>query len=148
MQELKELFKLLDSIFDNALIDYNELIKCNRDINFLDDIYNRRLANSFLFYFSKIQDKMGVKLFKKVLYQLGEIDNFAIPFIDILNNLEKLNIIKADEWMKIREIRNELSHEYPSEIDESLQTLNLALEVFPQMEQIYKNLKDSIARYI
>ena len=146
MQELKELFKLLDSIFNNALIDYNELIKCNRDINFLDDIYNRRLANSFLFYFSKIQDKMGVKLFKKVLYQLGEIDNFAIPFIDILNN--KLNIIKADEWMKIREIRNELSHEYPSEIDESLQTLNLALEVFPQMEQIYKNLKDSIAKYI
>jgi len=142
MEELKELFKLLDSIFDNAIIDYEELNKYKIDIDFLEDIQNRRLANSFLFYFSKIQDKIGAKLFKKVLYELGEIDTYSIPFIDVLNILEKLEILSSKEWLKIREIRNELSHEYPSDIYDSIENLKLSIKYFPKILQIYKNLKD------
>jgi len=142
MEELKELFKLLDSIFDNAIIDYEELNKYKIDIDFLEDIQNRRLANSFLFYFSKIQDKIGAKLFKKVLYELGEIDTYSIPFIDVLNMLEKLEILNSKEWLKIREIRNELSHDYPSDIYDSIENLKLSIKYFPKILQIYKNLKD------
>ena len=142
MEELKELFKLLDSIFDNAIIDYEELNKYKIDIDFLEDIQNRRLANSFLFYFSKIQDKIGAKLFKKVLYELGEIDTYSIPFIDVLNILEKLEILSSKEWLKIREIRNELSHDYPSDIYDSIENLKLSIKYFPKILQIYKNLKD------
>jgi len=99
MEELKELFKLIDKILQNAMIDYNELLRYEIDTDFLDDVQNRRLANSFLFYFSKIQDKIGAKLFKKVLYELGEIDSFAIPFRDVLDILEKLEI-----YNKLKEV--------------------------------------------
>jgi len=148
MEELKELFKLLDSIFDNAIIDYEELSRYKIDIDFLEDIRNRRLANSFLFYFSKIQDKIGAKLFKKVLYELGEIETYSIPFIDILNILEKLEILSSKEWLKIKEIRNELSHDYPSDIYDSIENLKLSLQYFPKILEIYKNLKAISERVI
>jgi len=142
MEELKELFKLIDKISQNAAIDYDELLTYEIDIDFLEDIQNRRLANSFLFYFSKIQDKIGAKLFKKVLYELGEIDSFAIPFRDVLDILEKLEIIDSDKWLLIREIRNELSHDYPFDIEDSLENLKLAIKFFPQILEIYHKLKE------
>ena len=142
MEELKELFKLIDKILQNAAIDYDELLTYEIDTNFLEDVQNRRLANSFLFYFSKIQDKIGAKLFKKVLYELGEIDSFAIPFRDVLDILEKLEIIDSDKWLLIREIRNELSHDYPFDIEDSLENLKLAIKFFPQILEIYHKLKE------
>lgn len=146
MEELKELFNFIDKIIENTLIDYNDLIKKELNIDFLEDVNNRRLANSFLFYFAKLQDKIGAKLFKKVLYELGEIDSFAIPFRDVLDILEKLEILKADEWLLIREIRNELSHDYPDDIGESIENLKLAIKFFPKILEIYKKLKDTIEK--
>ena len=142
MEELKELFKLIDKILQNAVIDYNELLRYEIDTDFLEDVQNRRLANSFLFYFSKIQDKIGAKLFKKVLYELGEIDSFIIPFRDVLDILEKLEIIETDKWLLIREIRNELSHDYPFNIEDSVENLKLAIKFFPQILEIYNKLKE------
>ena len=142
MEELKELFKLIDKIIKNALVDYNELLECEIDIDFFEDTQNRRLANSFLFYFAKLQDKIGAKLFKKVLYELGEIDTFSIPFRDILDNLEKLEILNSNEWLIIREIRNELSHDYPFDIEDSIENLKLAIKYFPKIIKIYSKLKD------
>lgn len=146
MEELKELFNFIDKIIENTLIDYNDLIKKELNIDFLENVNNRRLANSFLFYFAKLQDKIGAKLFKKVLYELGEIDSFAIPFRDVLDILEKLEILKADEWLLIREIRNELSHDYPDDIGESIENLKLAIKFFPKILEIYKKLKDAIEK--
>ena len=40
-----------------------------------DDYSNVRVVNSFLFDFLKIQDKIGTKLFKKILYVAKEIDH-------------------------------------------------------------------------
>jgi hypothetical protein len=131
---------------EELIIDYNDLIKKELNIDFLEDVNNRRLANSFLFYFAKLQDKIGAKLFKKVLYELGEIDSFAIPFRDVLDILEKLEILKADEWLLIREIRNELSHDYPDDIGESIENLKLAIKFFPKILEIYKKLKDTIEK--
>jgi hypothetical protein len=146
VEELKELFNFIDKIIENTLIDYNDLIKKELNIDFLENVNNRRLANSFLFYFAKLQDKIGAKLFKKVLYELGEIDSFAIPFRDVLDILEKLEILKADEWLLIREIRNELSHDYPDDIGESIENLKLAIKFFPKILEIYKKLKDTIEK--
>ena len=41
-------------------------------------------------------------------------DITALPMRDILNRLERYLIIpSADEWTYIRELRNEISHDYP-----------------------------------
>lgn len=82
------------------------------------------LFDQFVFRFSKLQDCMGAKLFKAILDNLGE-DTRGIPFIDILFKLEALHIIEsADSWLILREIRNTLAHEYPSNQQEVIEGLN------------------------
>ena len=34
------------------------------------------------------------------------------PFLDILNQLEAIDIINVDEWFEIRDLRNEIAHDY------------------------------------
>lgn len=67
--------------------------------------------DQFLFRFLKLQDAIGQKLFKTILFVLKEdIENK--PFIDILNRLDKLELIQdIDAWMELRNIRNSLAHE-------------------------------------
>jgi len=84
-EELQEIFNLCDAMFANADIDFHELKNAKIDEIFFVDYANTRIVNSFLFHFSKLQDKIGTKLFKKVLYELKEIDTYAIPMIDVLN---------------------------------------------------------------
>ncbi len=72
------------------------------DLSFLDQL---------IFRFSKLQDTLGEKIFPSVL-TLSEEDVKRKTFIDILNRLEELGVIKKSEWLKLREIRNEIAHEY------------------------------------
>jgi hypothetical protein len=144
-EELKEIFNLCDTMFANADIDFNELMNAKIDETFFSDYANTRIVNSFLFNFSKLQDKIGAKLFKKVLYELKEIDTFSVPMIDVLNQLEKLEIIKETrEWDELREIRNILSHEYPLDIEERVENIYLVLKNYEVLKSIYGNLKRSV----
>jgi hypothetical protein len=72
--------------------------------------------DQFVFRFAKLQDSIGNKLFKLILKALDEeTDNLS--FRDILNRLEKLNLIQSrDSWIILREARNELAHEYPAQL--------------------------------
>ena len=45
--------------------------------------------------------------FQKILNE-----NVDKPFLDILNSLEKLEILDVDEWFELREIRNEIADNY------------------------------------
>ena len=144
MNELDEIFKLCDSIFENADIDFEELEEKNIDEEFFLDYQNVRIVNSFLFNFSKLQDKIGAKLFKKTLYELKEIDNQNIPMRDLLNLLEKLGILNAYEWDELREIRNSLSHEYPFSIEERIENINLALDGYKKLKVIYEKIKSIV----
>lgn len=142
MQVLKEDFAILDLLIKSCDIDFGILRESNIDRNFFSDYSNQRIVNSFLFNYIKIQDKTGTKLFKHVLYELKEIDDYSIPMIDVLNNLEKLNIIeKTDEWDRLREIRNNVTHEYPSDIDERIENIKLTLEGYSTLKKIYNNTK-------
>ncbi len=47
-----------------------------------------------------------MKTFKSLLLYLGE--NVNRPFLDILNQLERIDIIDVDEWFEIIDLRNEI----------------------------------------
>ena len=142
MNELNEIFNMCDVMFSNADIDYNELRSIDISAKFFEDYNNTRIVNSFLFNFSKLQDKIGAKLFKKALYELKEIDGFSIAMIDVLNRLEKLEIVEdANVWDNLREIRNILAHEYPLDIDERVENIELALGGYRELKKIYLRLK-------
>ncbi len=142
MPNLNENFKLLDQMIENGNKDYSDIQLVDLNEIFFGNYENQRLINSFLFNFSKIQDKIGSKLFKNVLIELKEINDYTIPMKDIVNILEKLEIIEsADDWDKLREIRNILSHEYPDSLDERIQNIKLALTGYELMIGMYNKLK-------
>jgi hypothetical protein len=115
--------------------------------DFFDAYENTRIVNSFLFNFAKLQDKIGAKLFKTVLYELKEIDDMAMPMIDVLNLLEKLNIIADQQrWEELRELRNILSHEYPFDIEERIENIQLALDGYSTLKTIYQGLIHALNR--
>lgn len=128
-------------MFKSADIDFEELKTKEITTDFFDDYNNTRLVNSFLFNFSKLQDKIGAKLFRKSLYESKEIDDVYLPMIDVLNILEKLDIIEdANNWDELREIRNAIAHEYPFHIDERVENIKLALKGYEILKEIYANL--------
>ncbi|MDP3914961.1 MAG: hypothetical protein Q8R96_14620 [Bacteroidota bacterium] len=64
----------------------------------------------------------------------GDID---LLFRDILNILERLQIIEtSDTWLTLREIRNDLTHEYPMMLDETIEKLNNLYNQIPLLEYI------------
>jgi len=136
-----EIFKICDEMIKSCDIDYKELQEQNIESDFFDNYTNTRLVNSFLFNFSKLQDKIGAKLFRTVLYELKEIDNQNLSMIDILNLLEKLGIIEnSKDWDTLREIRNSLAHEYPFDIDERIENIKMAIDAYTILKKIYINI--------
>jgi len=139
---LKPIFESLDGLFNSCDIDYSLLKEQVLNESWLKDYSNQRIVNSFLFNYIKIQDKLGASLFRKLLFSLREINNENLPMIDILNLLEKLEIIpSASMWDRLREIRNAIAHEYPLEVEERLENIALALSGYDQLKDLYANIK-------
>ena len=145
MKDIQDEVALTDRLISNCDKDYEELVLCKIDEDFFEDHINQRLVNSFLFSFTKIQDKMGAKVFKKLLIALKEIDTESVPMLDVLNLLEKLHIIDdVHEWEKIRELRNNLSHEYFIDIQMSIENIRLSLGQFARIKEIFFEIKQLI----
>jgi hypothetical protein len=99
------------------------------------------LFDQLIYRFSKLQDCMGTRLFKQLLEILEE-DISGLPFIDILYKLEKLNLLEnAKDWVKLRQTRNNVAHEYPSYKEVQIAELNLLPEEVIRLEKIWKNLE-------
>lgn len=91
--------------------------------------------------FSKLQDFMGANLFTALLENAGE-QTETLTFIDKLNKLEKLQIINsADEWKKMRNIRNILSHEYPDRPEITADIFNIAFSYGPMLLDCLQKIK-------
>jgi len=80
--------------------------------------------DQYIFRFSKYQDLIGGKLLKQILLTEGEdIENLS--FRDIFNKSEKIGIADDwEHWFELRQMRNEISHEYPVISDEGVRSLN------------------------
>lgn len=99
------------------------------------------LFDQLIYRFSKLQDSMGNRLFKQLLEALEE-DVSGLPFIDILFKLEKLNLLEnAKDWVKLRQTRNNIAHEYPSYKEVQIAELNLLPEEINRLVVIWKNLE-------
>ncbi|NPA41707.1 MAG: hypothetical protein GXO18_05465 [Aquificae bacterium] len=100
--------------------------------------------DSFIFRFSKMQDSMSQKLFPAVL-ELLEEDVRDKSFIDILNRMEQLNLIpSANEWKKLRELRNHLTHAYPWEKEILLEGIKEALNKYQVLIDTFEAIKDRV----
>lgn len=99
------------------------------------------LFDQLIYRFSKLQDSMGSRLFKQLLEALEE-DTAGLPFIDILNKMEKLNLLdNAKDWIVLRLTRNTVSHEYPFYKEVQIDELNLLPGEVEKLAAIWTKLK-------
>ena len=101
----------------------------------------RFALNALIFRFSKLQDLIGVKIFRTYL----DFSGFEIrekSFFDILREIEKENIIDIDSWSELRELRNKIAHEYPEEIDEIVESINLFIEKSSELVVVSNRLEE------
>ena len=135
LERLKYAPSQLSKIFPLDKKSYNSLD--DPDVTLIDQIIYR---------FTKLQDTMGSKLFPQTLKSLGE-DYSDQPFLDVLNRLEKLELIPDhQQWIMMREVRNQLSHEYPSETEEIIDGLNSLCENVTTISNIFTDLKTYLSR--
>jgi repressor of nif and glnA expression len=98
--------------------------------------------DQMIFRFSKLQDTIGDKIFPLILYLQGEnIKRMSV--LDRLNRLEELELVAKDEWMTLREYRNDIAHEYSFNQDEVVESVN---EIFQQIQELVK-IYDSVYAY-
>lgn len=67
-------------------------------------------VEAFVGRFGRLQDTVGDKLLPLLLNILGEKTSAAIDNLDRAERLELLQ--SADEWMAMRNLRNQMVHEY------------------------------------
>lgn len=98
--------------------------------------------DQFLYRFARLQDAVGEKLFPAILLFLREDKIRSKSFIDILNRLEKLEILDSKEdWFELRKIRNDLSHNYDDNPAEMAAAINYIYEKKGILESIYLKVK-------
>ncbi len=112
----------------------------------IDDFETVKVIDTFIYRFLKLQDFMGQKLFRRFLMVIGDFYE-DMSFIDILDKLEKLNIItSSDDWIRIRKLRNKLTHEYPGEIEEMKNEILMAIEMIHLFEETLKSIEEYLRR--
>jgi hypothetical protein len=107
-----------------AISQTEKLFPLEREI--YQNLNDAQIGNidQLVFRFTKLQDELGTNTFRYVLVYLQE-DIIDKPFRDILNRLERLKIIdSSDIWLALRELRNDLAHEYPMMLEETIDKLN------------------------
>ncbi len=99
--------------------------------------------DQFAYRFSKLQDVMSVKLFRGFAVQILKEPVESAPIIDILNLLERYRYLDSvQRWQEIREIRNQIAHEYHLDIEELIMTMQIAFAMVDEMAEIIAHLKN------
>lgn len=97
--------------------------------------------DQFLFRFSKLQDAIGQRLFSDILASKEEPVK-SLSFLDKLNRLEQLGVIlDKSQWLKIRDIRNKVSHEYEDDPVAMCNALNHIYASYPTLKAIFLHIK-------
>jgi len=100
----------------------------------------------YIFRFSKIQDIMGEKLFRMILESVKE-ETESFAFINIRAKLEQLEVLPdKTEWLYLRKLRNEESHEYPLVDEEAVAALNNLINSREKLAEYYKSCIDYLEK--
>ena len=134
---IDEIIKKTDIIVEKL----KELFPLNKEKLNDEEVFTK--IDSFIFRVSKLQDLIGAKFFKYALIEMLEYEE-NMSMLDILNKLEKFEVLKKDEWIRYRNLRNFLTHIYPNDTFEVEDNLNEAIKMYYSLKKIYNNLKNRV----
>jgi len=104
----------------------------------------KAVLEAYLKRFSSLQDYLGAKVFR------GLLDMAGISYrkmSEVLTLIEKEEIVSLDRWIEFRNIRNELEHDYPDELEEALRDLQYCVDSFDYMEEVVLKVFEFARRY-
>ncbi len=135
-QRINEAFETIKTFTPITALEYTQLDK--NQVQALDQ---------YMFRFAKLQDTLGDKVFKFIVANYKQ-EVSSLPFIDILNKLEKTEyIFSAKEWMNLRKVRNNIAHQYDDEPEEMSQAINeivsnkdVLLKIYDKVKQKYNEV--------
>jgi len=103
--------------------------------------------DQFAYRFVKLQDVISAQLFRRFALDVLQEPVESLPVIDILNLLERYRYLpSALRWQEIREIRNQITHEYRLAPGELIVTLEIAFGMVGEMSEIFGALKEQHTR--
>ena len=131
---LKEYKEFIEKVgFEFSIEEFNNL-----------DTPQKAVLEAYLKRFSSLQDYLGAKVFKTLL----DISGISYTKMsEVLTLVEKEEIISLDKWIEFRNVRNELEHDYPDELEEALKDLKYCVESFDYMQEVVKNVFNFARRY-
>lgn len=103
-----------------------------------------RILDQLLYRFTKLQDAVGIRLIPATLAVLSEPFE-EWPMIDRLNRLERLGYLNTAAWMRWREVRNRLAHEYPDQAERRAEALRLAVAAANDLLACYEAWRAKLA---
>jgi hypothetical protein len=132
-----------------ALKEYREFIqnvKFNFDVEEFKklDTPKKAVLEAYLKRFSSLQDYLGAKVFKSLLDMAG-ISYSKMSEVLIL--IEKEDIVSLDMWIEFRNVRNDLEHDYPDELEEALSDLKYCFDSFEYMQEVVIKVFEFARRY-
>jgi len=93
-----------------------------------------------------MQDFLGGKIFP-LLVEISGIGSKKMT--EILYMMEKETIIDSlESWIELREIINELEHDYPEELQDALKDLKFCIDNFEKIGNYYTNSLNFAKKYI
>lgn len=143
----KELVKLEDN-----LTQLKAMALRIREENLLDKLQTRdpyvlAIVDSFVHRFSILQDYLGQKFFRRFLLYTGDYQE-GMTTADIIDRLEKLGFIpSADDWFDMRELRNQMTHEYSDHLHVIKESISKAMDFVPVFEDIIERVKTYLQRH-
>jgi len=137
-----EAFKAYHLLINELLS--NEDILTVEKFNFIPP-RDRAIFDAYIKRFSSIQDFLGAKIFP-LLIEVSGIG--SVKMTEVLYQMEREEVIDSiDNWIELREIRNELEHDYPDELQEALDDLKFCIKSFSLLESYCLNAKKFVQRY-
>lgn len=105
---------------------------------------DRRLLDQFAYRYTRLQDDMGARLMPAVLKVLAE-DIVPMSAIDRFARLEQLGWLpSSDEWLLLRQVRNQFAHDYPDSPAERYERLQVATQAAGQLLIVVERFKQKL----
>ena len=131
---LKEYKEFIEKVgFQFTIDEFNHL-----------DTPQKAVLEAYLKRFSSLQDYLGAKVFRTLLDMAGISYS---KMSEVLTLIEKEEIVSLDRWIEFRNIRNELEHDYPDELEEALKDLKYCVDSFEYMQEVVVKVFEFARRY-
>ena len=113
-----------------------------KTINNNDDL--SECVEAFVSRFARLQDTLGDKLIPQLLKALGER---SLTVMDNLDTAERLGwIASADEWLAIRQLRNQMVHDYIEDMEILSSAIQTAHVFVSTLIDVSKKLQDELQK--